>query len=146
MQKRHIPLLALLALVTVVGVSAVAQTSSQNPPTQVAPPPSSTAPQASAPPTRQPGPSIDDELQLTPDQKQKIAAIVDDENKQMGAVREDTSSSMEQKQQKAMEIRQAGATKIKGVLTSEQLQKLAALQQKAREQQQNGNPGAPSPH
>jgi predicted transglutaminase-like cysteine proteinase len=80
--------------------------------------------------------SIDDELQLTPDQKQKIAAVVDDENKQIATVRDDNSMTLEQKQQKALQIRQAGTPKIKAILTPDQLQKLAAIQQRMREQQQ----------
>lgn len=87
--------------------------------------------------------SIDDELQLTPDQKQKIAAVVDDENKQISAVRDDNSMTLEQKQQKALQIRQAGTPKIKAILTPDQLQKLAAIQQRMREQQQ-GASGQPS--
>jgi len=82
--------------------------------------------------------SVEDELQLTPDQKQKIAEVVDDENKQITAVRNDTSLSMDQKQQKVLQIRQEGSPKIKAILTPEQLQKLAAIQQKMRDQQQGG--------
>jgi Spy/CpxP family protein refolding chaperone len=41
---------------------------------------------------------------------------------------------MEQKQQKAREIRQAGVPRIKAVLTPEQLQKLAAIQERNRQQ------------
>lgn len=80
------------------------------------------------------GKSIDDELQLTPDQKQKIAAVVDDENKQIGAVRDDSSISLEQTQQKVMQIRQAGTPKIKAILTPDQLQRLAVIQQRMRDQ------------
>jgi Spy/CpxP family protein refolding chaperone len=100
------------------------------------------APSASAPSSSQPK-SIDEELQLTPDQKQKIAAVVDDENKQIGAVRDDSSMSLEQKQQKVMQIRQAGTPKIKAILTPDQLQKLAAIQQRMREQNGQGT-SAPS--
>lgn len=140
------------ALALIVSVGAVAQTS--------APPPSSSqpsaAPEQSAPPAQSPpatsspqagttsgpqnnaqsgGASVDDELQLTPDQKQKIATVVDDENKQISAVRDDNSMSMEQKQQKVLAIRQAGTPRIKAILTPDQLQKLAAIQQRMREQQ-----------
>ena len=141
------------ALALIVSIGAVAQTS--------APPPSSSqpsaAPEQSAPPAQTPpatsspqagttsgsqhnaqsggGASVDDELQLTPDQKQKIATVVDDENKQISAVRDDNSMSMEQKQQKVLAIRQAGTPRIKAILTPEQLQKLAAIQQRMRDQQ-----------
>jgi Spy/CpxP family protein refolding chaperone len=106
-------------------------------------PPSQASPSASGQQSNQPS-SIDDELQLTPDQKQKIAAVVDDENRQIGTVRDDNSMSMLQKQQKVMQIRQAGTPKIKAILTPEQLQKLAAIQQKMRDQQ-TGNQGTSQP-
>jgi len=87
--------------------------------------------------------SVEDELQLTPDQKQRIAAVVEDENKQIGAVRDDNSLSMQQKQQKVMQIRQEGSPKIKAVLTPEQLQKLAVIQQRMHDQQQGNGQSAP---
>jgi periplasmic protein CpxP/Spy len=98
---------------------------------------SQTAPPAGTQSSNQPK-SIDEELQLTPDQKQKIAAVVDDENKQISAVRDDSSMSMEQKQQKVLAIRQAGTPKIKAILTPDQLQRLAAIQQRMREQNGQG--------
>jgi len=107
------------------------------PPTQSNPAPDSQPQDHAQGQTQSQGPSVDDELQLTPDQKEKIAAVVDEENKQIGAVRDDTSLTMEQKQQKAREIRQAGAPRIKAVLTPEQLQKLAAIQERNRQQQNN---------
>ena len=82
--------------------------------------------------------SVEDELNLTQDQKQKIAEVVDDENKQISTVRNDTSMNMEQKQQKVMQIRQEGAPRIKAILTPDQLQKLASIQQRMRDQQQGG--------
>lgn len=85
------------------------------------------------------GPSIDQELQLTEDQKQKIAAIVADENRQIETVRGDNSLNLAQKQQKVLEIRQAGSPKIKALLSPEQLKKLVAIQQRMREEQQGGN-------
>lgn len=100
-------------------------------------PTSQTAPPAATQSSNQTK-SIDEELQLTPDQKQKIASVVDDENKQISAVRDDSSMSMEQKQQKVLAIRQAGTPKIKAILTPDQLQKLAAIQQRMREQNGQG--------
>ena len=53
------------------------------------------------------GVDIDKELGLTDDQKQKIATIVDDENSQIAAVRDYNAMSLEQQQQKVLEIRRA---------------------------------------
>ncbi len=142
-QRNHFPW-ALLTFVCLFSVAAFAQTSGASP--QASMPQAQTAPQSQAgssaatPQSRQA--SIDDELQLTSDQKQRIQAVVDDENKQMGAVRDDSSMSPDQKQQKAIQIRRDGATRIKAVLTPDQLQKLAAIQEKAR-QQQGTSPSSP---
>ena len=65
---------------------------------------------------------------------------MDDENRQIESVRNDNSLTLEQKQQKVLGIRQAGSPKIKAILTPEQLQKLAIIQQRMR-QQQGGNEG-----
>jgi periplasmic protein CpxP/Spy len=133
--------------------------SQQNPAATPAPAPQQRAPEqpsassqpsqsSSGPQTQSSQPkSIDDELQLTPDQKQKIAAVVDDENRQISAVRDDNSMGLEQKQQKVMQIRQAGTPKIKAILTPDQLQRLAVIQQRMRDQggsqsgTQSGNQG-----
>ncbi len=53
----------------------------------------------------------------------------------MDAVRNDTSLTQEQKMAKANQIREVASPKIKAILTPEQLQKLAEMQQKARQQQ-----------
>lgn len=124
------------------------QAAPENPAPSQAVPPSQAGPSSNAPAARTPAQaaSIEDELQLTPDQKQKISAIVDDENRQIAAVREDQSLTMDQKIQKVQEIRKVGAPKIKAVLTPEQLQKLAAIQERARQQQQQqNNQAAPPP-
>jgi Spy/CpxP family protein refolding chaperone len=126
--------------------------SQQNPAATQAPQPEQNAPGQTTSPGQTPPAAqssqprgIDEELQLTPDQKQKIAAIVDDENRQISAVRDDNSMSLEQKQQKVMEIRQAGSPKIKAILTPEQLQKLAAIQQRMRQEQNNQGTGQSQP-
>jgi predicted transglutaminase-like cysteine proteinase len=148
MQNRHHSILALLTLLCVFSVAAAAQTSSAAPPT--AAPQSQAAPQgqsgAPAGTTQGRQTTIDDELQLTPDQKQKIAAVIDDENKQMGTIRDDASLKPEQKQAKAIQVRQDGATKIRAVLNPDQLQKLAALQERARQQQQQQSATPNAPH
>jgi len=145
-----------LTLALLISVGAAAQATppqASNPQTDAAPqtqaapaaaqPPSSAPPSANSSGSAQSGStSIDDELQLTADQKQKIAAVVDDENKQISAVRDDNSMSLEQKQQKVLSIRQTGTPKIKAVLTPDQLQKLAAIQQRMKDQQ--GSSQAPA--
>ena len=138
------------------GANPQAPPAAQSPPSQSSPSPqnpsgasgtnssgaqSSSSPQAGG----NNGHSIDQELQLTEDQKQKIAAIVQDENRQIESVRADNTLNLEQKQQKVLEIRQAGSPKIKALLSPEQLQKLIAIQQRMREQrgQQNATPAKP---
>jgi protein CpxP len=85
-------------------------------------------------------------LNLTEDQKAKLRPILQDENQQMEALRNDTSMTQEQKIAKANEVRQNASPKIKAILTPEQLQKLADLQQKARQQQQQTAPAGAAPH
>ena len=134
-----------LGLILVLGFSltAAAQTSAPGaqpeaaPPGQSSPQPDSQQQDHTQGQTQSQGTSVDDELQLTEDQKEKIAAVVDDENKQIAAVRDNTSLTLEQKQRQAQQIRQAGVPKIKAVLTPEQLQKLAAIQERNRQQQNN---------
>ncbi|MCU1298800.1 MAG: hypothetical protein JWO91_3078 [Acidobacteriaceae bacterium] len=149
MKNRYIvSALSSLALALVMNLSAAAQVSPATPPPQASPQSqSNSAGHQQAAPAQGQEKSIDDELQLTPDQKQKIAAIVDDERKQMVAVRDDNSLNMDQKQQKAAQIRQAGSPKIRAILTQEQLQKLAAIQAREQQQQQqapaNTSPSSP---
>lgn len=96
-----------------------------------------------ATPSGHPG-SVEDELQLTADQKAKLQPIIQDEMAQIDAVRNDNTMSMDQKQAKVQQIKQTSFPKIQAVLTPEQQKKLAELQQKARQQQQGGaaGPGA----
>jgi len=132
-----------LAFVLSLGLLAAAQDAAPTPQPQAAPPTQSTpAPgteQRDTPPPQAQSQqtSVDDELQLTSDQKDKIAGIVDDENKELAVVRGDSSLTLEQKKAKAQQIRQDAVPKIKGVLTPEQLQKLAAIQERNRQNQSN---------
>ena len=68
-----------------------------------------------------------------------------DGNMQLQALRNDTSMTQEQKIAKANQIREATAPKIKAILTPEQLQKLADMQQKARQQQNQSPPANSTP-
>ena len=153
LRSRSVFFICGLAFVLSLGLLAAAQDEAPNPQPQAAPPTQSTpAPGTEqrnnpSPQTQSKQTSVDDELQLTPDQKEKIAAIVDDENKDLAVVRGDTSLTLEQKQAKAQQIRQTGVPKIKAVLTPEQLQKLAAIQERNRQQQSSpqASPQAPPP-
>ena len=156
-----------IALALVVSLPAAAQSSTTTapqgqPPMATSPqsgPSQSAAPAPSQPASGQsgasaeaaPGPAHaqaqtdeDNPLNLTDDQKAKLRPILMDENLQLQALRNDTSMTQEQKVAKANQIRQAAAPKIKSILKPEQLQKLADMQQKAR-QQQNQTPANNAP-
>ena len=62
----------------------------------------------------------------------------------MEAVRNDSTLSTDQKIEKANQIREEASPKIKAILTPEQLQKLADLQQKARQQREQNQAQPPS--
>lgn len=133
MRKIYTTMLVLFGLITLV---AAAQTSATRP--QTSSPAQTSPPSASGQnPSQGQARSVDDELQLTPDQKQKIAAIVDDEDKQIAAVREDSSLSTSQKVEKARQIHQVAVPKIRALLTPDQLQKLAAIQERKEREEQN---------
>jgi protein CpxP len=152
--KISAPILS-LALALAISLPAVGQSSATNPSAQSAPaqtapaPPSST--QQSPPATANPNSAQaqaqaneDNPLNLTDDQKAKLRPIIADENQQMEALRNDNSINQAQKIDKANQIRAQASPKIKAILTPEQLQKLAQLQQdRARQQQQESQPAAP---
>jgi periplasmic protein CpxP/Spy len=141
MRKHDAPLatLAPLALAMALALSAAAQTSTSNPP----PPASSPSQAGSTANTNQDrGGSqkdADNPLNLTDEQKAKLRPIIADETQQMDAARNDPSLTPDQKAEKISQIRQTASPKIKAVLTPEQLQKLAQMQERARQQQQQQN-------
>ena len=162
---------AALICVLALGTTLLAQTDtttspSQTPQTQAPPPspgqsgtaqsPSSASP-STMPPSGQAGAAqsqtgnsgatpqhsdpVADQLGLTQDQRTKLQPIIDDEVKQITAVRDDNSLTLQQKQQKVQQIREAGFPRIQAILTPEQRQKLAQMQQEhARQQQQQAAP------
>ena len=120
--------------------SPQSQTAPQSQPAPSQTAPSQTAPSGDAAQGRAPAQSDQDNdnpLNLTDEQKAKLQPIIADENKQMDAVRSDTSLTTDQKIQKANQIRSDASPKIRAVLTPEQLQKLAQLQEKAKQQREN---------
>lgn len=159
--KFSVPILS-LALVLAISLQAAAQSSTANPSSQSAPaqdqpaPPSSvqqnapstaspnSTPSAASPNSAQTQANEDNPLNLTDEQKTKLRPIIADENQRMEALRNDNSMSQSQKIDKANQIRAEASPKIKAILTPEQLQKLAQLQQdRARQQQQESQPAAP---
>jgi periplasmic protein CpxP/Spy len=63
-------------------------------------------------------------LSLTDDQKEKLRPILQDEEKQMKAVDEDTSLTPQQKHRKMRDIHRASRSQMDSILTEEQKQKL----------------------
>lgn len=73
------------------------------------------------------------ELNLTDEQKAKVKPILQNEHKQMAALRNDASLSRQEKRAKFMDIRSKTLDQIHPILTEEQQAKLQQIQQK-REQ------------
>jgi periplasmic protein CpxP/Spy len=120
---------------------------SQSTPAQTAPAPPPSA-QQGAPANQnhaQAQANDDNPLNLSDEQKAKLRPIIQDENQQMEALRSNNSLSQEQKIEKANQIRADASPKIKAILTPEQLQKLAQMQQdRVRQQQQENQPATPN--
>ena len=141
------------ALALAISLPAAAQSTASNPSSQSAPaqntpsqPPSmqQNAPSTASPNNAQSQANEDNPLNLTDEQKAKLRPIIADENQQMESLRNDNSMSQAQKIDKANQIRAQASPKIKAILTPEQLQKLAELQQeRARQQQQESQQAAP---
>jgi protein CpxP len=141
------------ALALAISLPAAAQSTANNPSSQTAPaqntpsqPPSmqQNAPSTASPNSAQAQANEDNPLNLTDDQKAKLRPIIADENQQMEALRNDNSMSQAQKIDKANQIRAQASPKIKAILTPEQLQKLAQLQQdRVRQQRQENQQAAP---
>jgi hypothetical protein len=60
------------------------------------------------------------QLNLTGAQQEQIKPILENEGKQMQALRDDTSLSQDDRRAKMMQIRQASATQIKPILNADQ--------------------------
>lgn len=89
--------------------------------------------------------SVEDELQLTSEQKAKLQPIIQEEMTQINAVRSDTTLSTDQKREKIMQIKQTQFPKIQAVLTPEQQKKLADMQMRAQQQAGQGGTSSASP-
>jgi len=87
-------------------------------------------------------------LNLSDDQKSKVLSILQDEHKQMEALRSDSSLSRDDRWSKMREIHENTTTQIKGTLNSDQAKKFSEMQQQMeqrREQSGNNKENAPPP-
>jgi periplasmic protein CpxP/Spy len=84
-------------------------------------------------------------LNLTPDQVTQVKAIDDSTRQQMMALRNDTSTTSDEKRPKMMAIRQASDAKIRALLTPDQQTKYDAMQAEMREHRRDGSGGPPPP-
>ena len=87
------------------------------------------------------------ELNLSKDQQDKIKPILEDQQKQMQALREDTSSDQQTRFGKMRDIHKSSTEQIRAVLTSEQQTKFDEMQKKMMERGpgRRGDNGAPPP-
>ena len=88
-------------------------------------------------------------LSLSDDQKGKVLSIFQDEQKQMEAVRSDSSLSRDDRWSKMREIRQNATTQVKGTLNADQVKKFDEMQQRMEERREqrgsNNKDNAPPP-
>jgi Spy/CpxP family protein refolding chaperone len=72
-------------------------------------------------------------LDLTPEQTEKVQTILQHQRQQVEKVREDSGLTREQKMEKAREVAKTTVDEIRPILTQEQQAKLAAVGEKFRE-------------
>lgn len=77
--------------------------------------------------------TLKEELNLTPEQTEKIKTILQHQRQQAEKVREDSALSREQKMEKVREVAKTTVDEIRPILTQEQQTKLAAVGEKFRE-------------
>ena len=81
-----------------------------------------------------------DKLKLTDDQKSKIKPLIEDEHKQLTALREDSSLSREEKRAKFRQIHTSTFDQIRPLLTEQQEATLQQMEQQ-REQRMKARQG-----
>ena len=94
-------------------------------------------------------PSVDDRvnrlpenLNLTDSQKTQARTILQDQQDQMNALRQNTSISREDRHSKMMEIHQSTSGQIRGLLNDDQQKKYDAMEkERQQEMQHNGRGG-----
>jgi periplasmic protein CpxP/Spy len=83
--------------------------------------------------------NLSKELNLTKEQQEKIRPIIENEMKEMQAVRSNDSLTKEQKREKVKAIRQTTQAELNKILTPEQQKKYAEMQENARQKMAERN-------
>lgn len=132
----------LLTLILLLSLGLAAQTA-----TQPSPQPTPGAPSASQPSAQDQAHAtlqqLAPQLNLTADQQTKLEPIITSEIQLMHDLRADTSMTPDQKSAKFRDALTADHAKVDAILTPEQKQKLAQMNQQ-RQAQQGTQPPAPS--
>lgn len=80
------------------------------------------------------------ELNLTDEQKAKVKPILEDQEKQMHAIRNDSSLSQDQKHEKMMQLHETSHSQINAILTPDQRKKFAQLKEQHMGHQKGNTP------
>jgi Spy/CpxP family protein refolding chaperone len=83
------------------------------------------------------------ELDLTPDQQAKAKTILEQQQKEMMALKENTSLSEQEREAKLQEIHRSGMEEIRAMLTPDQQKKLQEMRQNMMHHE--GGPGGNHP-
>jgi Spy/CpxP family protein refolding chaperone len=138
---KFLPVICGIALLGAMAIGAQAQ---QNDPSPASG--SSAAPSGKGQGRMNPdAPEEDAALNLTDDQKSKIAAIRSDAKDQMKAIQKDTTLSDEARQQKIKELHKTTRAQVWAVMTAEQQKQWAAEARAKREARHQGGAAAPDP-
>jgi Spy/CpxP family protein refolding chaperone len=141
MLRKYLPIILAASLISMVASFAMAQSSSQS---------SGQSPNDNSPSTQQPaqgnagwhhGPpdpvqrtqELTKKLKLTSDQQTKVQDILQSEHTQMESLRQDNSTSQQDRRSKMMDLHQNSDTQIRALLDSTQQKKWDEMQAK-REQ------------
>ena len=85
------------------------------------------------------------QLNLTEAQQQLIKPILENENKQMQSLHEDSTLSQQDRMSKMMQIRQGTSEQIKPILNTEQQQEYGQMQMMNRQGRDRSGPGQNQP-
>ena len=84
-------------------------------------------------------------LNLNEEQKTKLTGILEQQQKQMQDIRNDSSLSEQDKRSKMQEAHQWTTAQIRGILNPEQLQKLDKMEERMKERREKGGQGQAQP-